>query len=58
MLHLSNANKHNAGGSPHRFAWNAATPIRLDERWKQGLSVWKRFVYYLVGGLVHKRLGY
>ncbi|MFW6114624.1 MAG: sulfotransferase [bacterium] len=58
MLHLSNANKHNVGGSPHRFTWNAATPIRLDERWRQGLSVWKRFVYYLVGGLVHKRLGY
>lgn len=58
MVHLASENKHNIGGTSHRFTWNAETPIRLDERWKAGLPRWQRMIYYLTAGAFHKRLGY
>lgn len=58
MLRLSSDQKHNVGGSQHRFAWNANTQICLDERWKHRLNAWQRLVYHVLAGSVHKRLGY
>jgi len=58
MVFLSSENKHNVGGTSHRFTWNADTPISLDDRYKKGLSVWRRAVFYLIAGVLHKKLGY
>jgi len=58
MLHLSGENKHNIGGSSHRFDWNAQTPIRVDERWKKGMPALHKLTYYLTAGILHKCLGY
>jgi hypothetical protein len=58
MLFLSSEDKHNIGGSSHRFTWNAETPIRTDERWKEGMERWPKLAYYLFAGVPHKWFGY
>jgi sulfotransferase family protein len=58
MLYLSTDDKHNVGGSSHRFDWNAATSIEVDNRWKTGMRAWHKVAYYIVAGMLHKRLGY
>lgn len=58
MLYLSSNNKHNVGGTSHRFTWNPEVPIRLDTRWKEGLGRWPRLVYHAFAGRLHKKLGY
>ncbi len=56
MGQLSKANKHNIGGSPHRF--DKSTEIKLDERWKFQMDTSKKAVYYLVSFWLNKMLGY
>lgn len=58
MLNLSNENRHNIGGSPHRFSWNPETLIQLDERWKENMPVWHKMIYFIIAGVVHKSYGY
>lgn len=58
MLNLSHDDKHNIGGSTHRFAWSPDTPVRLDERWKTGMPWYHKAIYYIVAGILHKTFGY
>jgi len=58
MLHLSREEKHNVGGSPHRFDWDQNTPIRLDTRWKDNLPWIYRLFFLLISGPMNKFYGY
>jgi len=58
MLCLSSKNKHNIAGTSHRFTWNAETPIKLDERWKSGITGLQMIIYYAIASYWHKRFGY
>jgi len=58
MLQLSNKDKHDIGGSAHRFNWDSDTPLVFDDSWKKRLSRWQKVRYYLFAGLFHKMLGY
>jgi len=46
---LSKHDRHNVCGSPHRFDKNTAE-VRLDDRWRKGLSRTDRLIFFLVGG--------
>ncbi len=58
MLKISGEEKHNIGGSPHRFTWDQDTRIRLDDRWKAGLPQRQRLMFSLFAGLLLKYYGY
>jgi hypothetical protein len=48
--------KHNVGGTPHQFT--KRTNIVLDERWKQGLSVKQKALFFVFGRIVNRSFGY
>lgn len=56
-IKFSKSNRHNVGGSPHRFD-TANTNIKLDERWKQKLSAKDKKVFHVIGGWLNRLLGY
>ncbi len=56
-IKLSKSDRHNVGGSPHRFDWKN-TDIRLDERWKEKLTSEERNTFRLIGGWLNFALGY
>lgn len=58
MVYLSNMDKHNIGGTSHRLSWNKNTPISLDERWKEGLSMGEKGLFWVLAGRLQHRLGY
>lgn len=48
--------KHNIGGTPHQFT--KRTNIVLDERWKKGLSVKQKALFFVFGRIVNRSFGY
>ncbi|CAK8722779.1 hypothetical protein KKHLCK_12045 [Candidatus Electrothrix laxa] len=57
MIKLSGQDKHNIGGTPHRFTWHEGTKITSDDRWKTALSKKNKFIYCIFGAIFHKLLG-
>jgi hypothetical protein len=55
MARLVKEDKHNIGGSTHRF--DASTEIKLDARWKRRMSLWRKIQYYCTGFWLNKVLG-
>lgn len=56
-LKLSKTEKHNVGGSPHRFN-KTETKVILDERWKQGLTPQEQEAFNWSAGFVNRLFGY
>lgn len=57
VLVLDKRDKHNIGGSPHRFDM-AETRIVLDEKWRTSLSQRQLAEFRRVGGWLNRALGY
>jgi hypothetical protein len=57
QIEFSKTERHNVGGSPHRFNYSDTT-IRLDERWRNGLSPRDLKVFACVGGWLNRLMGY
>ena len=56
-INFAKVDRHNVGGSPHRFNRNN-TDIQLDERWKKALSKRELNVFRVLGGWLNKVMGY
>ena len=57
VINLAKFDRHNVGGSPHRFNRNN-TDIKIDERWKEALSKRELNVFRVLGGWLNKFMGY
>ena len=48
--------KHNVGGSQHRF--ENTNEIKLDQRWKSNMDLSKQLAYFSTAFLLNKFFGY
>ena len=56
MTVLQKKEKHNIGGSQHRF--EKSNEIKIDRRWKSNMNLSKQLVYFSTGYVFNKILGY
>lgn len=54
---LKKDNRHNIGGSPHRFSLSE-TEIKLDEQWKHALTPGQLKQFNRIGGFLNQYFGY
>jgi hypothetical protein len=56
LTRLEKEERHNIGGSPHRF--NLNTNIQMDERWKSSFTLKKKMIFMVFGAFLNQKLGY
>lgn len=56
MMDFRGRTQHQVGGNPARFG--SEREIQLDERWREDLNSWDRWLFRVLAGRLQRRLGY